>query len=459
MSARRGGGRRRGERGGVALLVALSMFLIMGILLSALVVGRLVFKRREVQTAADAAVLALAHTVQQRGFPYSTNIATSYFKPNTDLTITTAQFGANHYFPTEYRRVVNLELNARMLTLQKWLPDQWVSFNISTQAQFNEQQFGDKWPLIYFVLDASKTMKSTIAGGYGKPAWDVLKEAFIKYTTLGLPARNGVLAFDKAVIAKVPPSTTSKTNVSAIKAAIGKILSGTLQAGTNTALALDTVSAYYKTVSYMGRNTVYMSDGMPTWAPGCSNPDGKCAAPKALQSATKLRKTSRANLLTVELRNSMTSADPNWSKQIVLMAGAAGSNGNDKSMNTLVVSKLGIQQFLDLMARTVCSWGPLTDKDYLSLSKAIRPFMNTKTLASYPRRIFAFLQYPGGTEIPLALVKNANDHKSKYAFEYYTTAAPYKVILSLKACQEMGKDPDVRLVIRWDQPQLAMPLP
>ncbi len=435
------------------------MFLIMGVLLAALVIGRLAYKRREAQTAADAAVLAAAHTVQQRGFPYSTNIATSYLKPNTDLTIISAVFDARHYMPAQYRRVVGLELAARMPTLQKWLPDQWVTLTLKSQAQFNEQRFGDTWPLLYFVLDASKSMNQMITGGYGKTAWDVLAEAFIRYTKLGLPARNGVVLYDKAVLAKVPPPTTSKTNVAAINSAVKKLKSGALQSGTNTALALDTVAAYYKKVAYKGRNTVLMTDGMPTYAPGCSANDGKCALPKMIQSATKVRKTSRSHLFTNELRNKFTAKDASWSKQVMRMAGMQGTNGNDKKLYRLLASKIGIQQFLDLMARTICAWGPLEDKNAWSLAMAIRPFGNTKTLANHPRRIYAFLLSPGGLETPLALVSNVDNHKSKYAFEYYTSTSPYKVIISLKACQEMGKDPGTRLVVRWDQPQLAMPLP
>jgi hypothetical protein len=449
--------RHKNELGGVAVMVALSMFLIMGMALSAMIIGRLVYKRRELQTAADAAVLAAAHTVQQHGMNFHPGIASTYLGRNSDLEITNYTINPHFDLSTkDYRRLVRLDLTARMRTWQKWLPQNVLTFKVSSWAQFNEQKFGEPWPMLYFILDASKSMEEKISGGYGKPAWDVLKEAFKAYATLTLPARNGVVVFAKAVESNAPPKTFSDRNVGPILSAINKVKSLNLQAGTNWGVAFDTVRKFYAKLVYRGKNVLLISDGSPTYGPGCKN-DGtltsdQCAVTVALSSGKSLRtKGEGANIITTELRTVRTGTDPQWAKMLVTISGASKSAGNDKSFNRTLVSKIGIQNFLNLVGRSICTWGPLKEPTDAFRAPMANPSIN-------PRRLFVYLQDPVGGEVAIPMVTNVENSPGSHSFQYYKSGSDRYVIISRKSCTFLGANPKRRLIVRWDQPQLATPL-
>ena len=440
-------------------MVALSMFLIMGMAISAMVIGRLVYKRRELQTAADATVLAAAHTVQQHGMNFHPGTASTFLGRNSDLQITNYTINPHFDLSTkESRRLVRLDLTARMQTWQKWLPEKVLTFKVSSWAQFNEQKFGEPWPMLYFILDASKSMDRNISGGYGKPAWDVLKEAFKAYAMLTLPARNGVVVFSKVVESNAPPKTFSDRNVGPILSAINKVKSLNLQAGTNWGLAFDTVRTFYAKLVYRGKNVLMLSDGMPTYGPGCKNDTTQasavCAQAVALSSGKALRtKGEGANIITTELRTEQTSGDPQWAKMMVQISGAAGSAGNDKSFNRTLVSKIGIENFLNLVGRSICTWGPLKEPIY---DHRLRAPMTNPSIN--PRRLFAYLWDPVGGEVAIPMVSNVENSPGSHSFQYYKSGSHRYVIISRKSCTFLGANPKRRLIVRWDQPQLAKPL-
>ena len=463
MGTRTSGGGGRGERGGVALVVALSMFLIMGIALSSLVIGRLVFKRRELQSAADAMVLAAAHTVEQYGLPFSPVLANPYLKRNSDLTILASAYNPVSYrfaYSPQYRRLVRLDLTARYDTWQKWLPQKLLTFKVSSWAQFNEQWFGDPWPILYFIFDASKSMESPIAGGSGDSAWKVLKDTFFAYASLTLPSRNGVIVYGKTILSDAPPPTVSSNNLVAIKTALNKVVKH--DPDTNIADPLDRATQRLSKIAYTGKNVVFLTDGGANTASGCPNnrtPAAlKCATNKAMIAGTKVRMKAPANLYSIQYRNAMVGggkSDGEW-KFLVKIAGRKGSTGNDKNMARLISSKLGIEQFLNLMVTSLCAWGPLK---LPSAAYSIRDPMSDPS--KNPRRLFAFLWDPIAGEMALPMVTNIDTVPKSHAFQHCSppNCPPGNwVILSRHSCQYIGANAKRRLIVRWDQPQLSKPL-
>lgn len=76
--------RRKGERGSVAVLVAISMIVLAGVATLAVDYSYIVYKRSQLQNAADAAALAGANVLLQYGTNHTavTNVAVSYGQAN-----------------------------------------------------------------------------------------------------------------------------------------------------------------------------------------------------------------------------------------------------------------------------------------------------------------------------------------------------------------------------------------
>jgi len=435
------------------------MFLIMGVALTSLIIGRQVFQRRELQTAGDAAALAAAHAIQQRGLPFNKGTVKHYITNNSNLIITGDVYDAktwNQAHSPIYRRVIKVDLTAKFLTLQKWLPKAFLNFSVRSHAQFNEQWFGEKWPIIYFIFDASHSMTHAIAGGSGKQAWDVLKETFLAYAKLTLPARNGVLVFAKAVESNAKPPTTSLSNLTAIKSAMNKVK--ILQKGTNTNLAFDTARKWFMTVADSGKNIIFLTDGTPKQASGCPNNGTpaaeKCAQTKAIQTSDKLRKQAGVTIFGTELRHKMSTKNGTERKFLIRTAGMQGSNGNNAKLYTLVSSKLGIEMWLTTVVRSICTWDKLKIRPGAP-PDAYRLRRGISNPDGAIQRLFAFLWDPVGGETPLVKVTDTTKFPNANAFEVVKNAGDYHIALSRRACEYMGKNPSRRLIVRWDQPQLS----
>ena len=459
--ARENNDQRSGEDGSIILAAALCMFLIMGMTLMAMIIGRQSYTRREMQTAVDGLALMGAHNLQQNGFPYSLSKATYYAKKAYKSGGKNAQVLSALVIPQafEYKgsprnyRMVHATLKGRMTTWQNWLPTKYLEMTVSSYAQVNEQWFGDKWPVIVFVLDASDSMTYPLLGSTAK-AWTVLKNLVLAYAKNTFPARNGLVTFNDKWVKSVFPSKTSANNLSAITFALNAT---GLIAGTNTADALKRARTLLNPFSTAdGKNVIMITDGEPTRGSGCVK-QSACCWNVARTQGTAVRKTTRAALFTVEIRRT------NYTKQTTTflqgISGQPGTNGNNKAMHYQVQSVLGVQAFLNALTRSICAWGPLHPRPGTGYDKVRRPRGSRKNptkSGGKPQRIFAFIRHPGGKEVRIPLVKNRNTAPLKSGWEYYVDPkGDAHVILSIKSCNEMGKSPQRRLVVRWDDPVLV----
>ena len=454
------------------MAAAFMMFLIMGMTLMAMVIGRQSYTRREMQTAVDGMALMGAHTLQQQGKANvskaalyvnrayksggkNATVLTYGVKPEGEVCSSTKCLTYRFTNPTNYH-VVTATLKARMGTWQTWLPTKYLDMTVTSSAQVNEQWFGDKWPVIIFALDASQSMKWPILGST-QPAWDVLKSLLIAYAKNTFPARNGLVTFNKSWVKYVYPSKTSANNLSSITFALKAT---GLDDGTNI---YDAFKQSRKLLTGFGgkdgKNVILISDGEPSRAPGCAN-GSACCITKARNESAVLRKTGGAAIFAVEIRR--TNYTKLSSTFLKAVAGQPGTNGNNGSMHYHVQSVLGVQAFLNSLTRSICAFGPLYPRPGTGHHAVRRPRLDNSVVGNRSNplkptlRAYAFIRHATGKEVRIPLVKNRDTAPLKAGWEYYKDAkGDVRVILSIKSCNDLGVDLNRRLVVRWDDPVLV----
>ena len=468
------GAHRSREEGSIILAAALCMFLIMGMTLAGMILGRQAYTRREMQTAVDGLALMSAHRLQQHGIPYtdasSVYAKTFYTSGGTNAVIQSAK--ADLIKPTNLdmtfsRHLIHATLKGRMSTWQKgWFPTKHLDMTVQSYAQTNEQYFGDRWPIIIFALDASESMNWPTLGSSTKSAWEVLSQLFLAYASNTLPVRNGVVIFANSWLHAVGPSFNSANKLTALKQAVKKTnpktgcpMAGhvcpkcTPYKGTNTYEAMRQTRILLNPWSNIhGKNVILITDGEPTRAAGCPNAS-LCCFTKGRQWANLVRTNNYAHLFTVEIRRTnYTAQATTFLRQI---SGAAGSSGSDKNFQYQVQSVLAIQAFLNSLTRSICAFGPLKPRPGTGLHAQMRPRGSRIRPDLNPRRIFAFLKW-GTKEVKIPKVKNRDTNPLQRGWEYYTDPkGDVYVILSLQSCNDLGANAVNRLVVRWGEPALV----
>ncbi len=453
------------EDGVIALAAALCMFLVLGMTLMAMIIGRQSYTRRELQTAVDGLALMGAHNLEQKGFPYDQKKSIYYLKKayksgsKYNATLQSAMVWPNAPVPNPPKlitgknvnyRTVKATLNGRMSTWQTWLPTKYLDMTVTSTAQVNEQWFGHRWPVIIFALDASDSMKWPILGS-SEQAWAVLKKLVTAYASNTFPARNGLVTFNDKWVKSVFPSKTSANNLNAIKFALNAT---GLKAGTNTAGALKRSRTLLNAFSTNdGKNVIMISDGEPSRGPGCAN-QSACCFNVARSQASAVRNSTKAAVFTVEIRRTNYTAQATTLMR--RMAGQPGTAGNNSAMHFHVQSVLGVQAFLNELTRSICSWGPLHPPPGYGYDAVRRPRGSRPDPQKKPQRIFAFIRHAGGKEVPIRKVDNRDAAPLKPGFEYYRASSTKAyIILSIKSCNDMGYSASRRLVVRWDDPVLV----
>ncbi len=444
------------QSGSVALTFTLSMFVLGGFVVATLVIGRQVLERRELQSAADALVIGAAYSVEQRGLPLQTGIVLPNGPRNTRLHHTT-KFEVLHRPAGERRIVVRVTASATLDSQQTWFSKRFLQMQVVSHAQVNEVIYGDVWPAVSIAIDGSEGMKSVMIGSQTKSAFSVLAQLVSDYVQRRLPVRNGVVVFNETVVKAVDPPIDND-NESIIQPIITALNTTTLIGRSNFVDALERTRVQMDKILKGGRNVLFVSDGEPTLGGPCP-PQDHCHIDKAEQKADQVRKLQNGNptdgvaLFTVEIRRS--NWDPATSSYVMLhMAGAPMSDGNDAAMNTPVQNVTEIEAFLNEFTKSVCAFGPL-DPGPGAPPKDCRPRRVLPNLAGPPPRVFAFLRYPSGGELPIRPVPNRDAVPHEQGFEYVVNEKGAFVVLTLASCQALGKDPLRRLVIRWDDPQLV----
>ncbi len=433
------------ESGSVILMVALTTTITLGIVIAGLVIGRLSFNRRELQNAADALALAGAFNLQQNGLPFQASTPLPYLPDNTRLP--GAPFFTVIHRPTENRAIVQVDINGIFDSEQTWFQR---TFNVQVRsfAQVNEMVFGESWPALTIVIDASESMQLPILASNGQSAFQVLRNVVLAYASNTLPVRNGVVVFNNNVVSQAPPPVGKNNNLSAISTALN---SASPQGRTNAFAALQRGRQQLQNLPG-GRNMIFISDGEPTVGGPCAVNE-PCHFTVANQEASRVRNDAQAAIFSVEIRrtNFTTQAE----QLLTGIAGLPNTAGGDSSMSYLVQGALGIVQFITGLTRSICAFGPLSPGPGAP-PDTLRPRSTNGNLSGPPRRVFAFIREPTGTEWSIPIVTNRDTIPStQQGFEYFTDASGAYVILSLGTCNHLGENPDRRLVVRWDDAQLV----
>jgi hypothetical protein len=428
------------------MTVSFSMAVVLGMVVAGLVIGRQSVSRRELQSAADAAALAAAYNVQQNGLPFQSTVVMPFASRNTRLSLTPTFTVLPR--PTENRTLVQVVLVGMFDSEQSWF-DRYFTIPVTAYAQVNETVFGEHWPALSIVLDASESMNAPILGSATQSAYQVLRQVITSYAGNTLPVRNGLVVFNDTVVAEAAPPTNKVNNLQAIQAALNKVVP---LGRTNTRVALRRAGQQQQPMPN-DRNVILISDGEPTLGGPCA-PSQACHFNAGQTEADVVRNTVRAALFAVEIRR--TNFTPQAEQFLRSIAGLPGSGGNDPAMYFTVQSALGITSFLIGLTRGICAFGPL-DPGPGAPPDAVRIRPTQTDLVGPPRRVFAFLRLANGVEVALPRVKNRDQRFNDPGFEYEVDATGAYVILTLRTCNDLGADANRRLVVRWDDAQLSPP--
>lgn len=452
--------RRSGEEGSVIMLFSFSMAIVVGMVLAAMVVGRESVARRDMQSAADAAALACAYSIQQHGLvggkpPFPAYYA-AYVPKNTWMpkpVVTCQNFAWNNLHPTrkQNRHVAVVRLSSRLDTEQSWYPGKYIDITVGSAASINEMVFGDVWPYIVFLLDGSLSMDNPILGAAGTSRWNVLSDVITEYVSNTLPARNGLIVYNNTVVKSVNPPSAKQHNFFPIKQALS---STTLVNGTNIAAAFDRARSMFSGITYKGKNVILISDGAPTAAPGCALMDQVCAFPRTRQASDQLRNNARSAIFSVEIRGK--NYDPADTQNLVRYSGQPGTSGSNSNMVFPVQTKLMVQAFMNSLTASICAFGPLSPGPNAppDTYRPRRGHPNPQNLAR--PRIYAFLRNEvTRQETPIPLVPNRDNVPFSRGFEFSMQAGQAYAVLTLKSCNDLGSNPDHRIVVRWDDAQLV----
>lgn len=449
------------ELGAVVITFSLAMALVVGMVVAALVLGRQAIARHDLQNAADAAALACANSVEQhglnRGRIHDPRVYQAYIPANTWLRSFNAictPYAWNNVHPTrkENRNLVAVQVASRLDTEQTWFSPRFLNLSATAFAQVNEMVFGDPWPVLIFNLDGSESMTYTLPAAAGRQAFDVMRDLITEYVKNTFPVRNGVVVFNDTVVASVAPSTGNVSNKSSIITRL-KGISPAKQ--TNTHSALRRTRQMFQSASFKGRkNVIVISDGEPTKAAGCADKT-KCCFDKAEAEARTIRNTYKATILAVEIRrtNYFTGA----TRFLEGIAGEPNKPGGAKGPVYQVSSMITMKSFMIALSSTICSF--VLQPGEAAPPDTLRPRPgNPRLTATNRRRVYAYLRdEKTGMEKRIPYVPNATYSAGQPGFSFQTDGNESMVILTQASCNEMGKNPDHRLVVRWDDAMLVPP--
>ncbi|MBK8480161.1 MAG: VWA domain-containing protein [Proteobacteria bacterium] len=444
---------RQGEQGGIALMTALMLTVLVAMGVAVVLFGQLSFHRRTLQSAADALALAAAYSLEQNGLPYrAPRDALRFATANSQLALR-PQFGArtenlaNNVADVDVGLRATFDFGARVPLL-----DRIFQINATARAQINVARFGTVWPAVVMVLDASESMRYPILAANGRSAFQVMQSVLTAYTALTLPVRNGLIVFSDGVTQNVAPSAANLSNARAI----GNALTAAAPNGrTNAAAALDAARAQLAGIAG-GHNAVLISDGEPTLGGPCA-PHAACHFNAGTQAGARLRARAQgaAAIFTVEIRR--TNYATQASDFLIGVSGLPGSAGGDGSMRYLAQDTLGITMFIAGLTRAICAFGPLVPGAGAPAS-ARRPRAVTPNLLTPRQRVFTFIRQPNGNEVavPLLADNDRDRHPRDPGFQYWRDAVRGEdwVILTERSCQFLGGDGARTVVVRWDDAQL-----
>lgn len=411
--------RRDGQRGAFTPLAGAAAFVLAALALGALTVGRLAAVRADVQRAADAAALAAAQLVRDRGLPFDGTIrsaAEDVARRNVRVPVTFA------WAVSQDADSVNFEVTARATVTGPTLILSSGTAEVEGRAaaQVSQSRFDDaerRLPKLALVLDYSGSMGWPFEGGGIKI--DVLEDSVSQLLARGLRVDYGGVFFSSNVFRTVPIGPSAPAQIQAIMDAYGA------GGATNTAAALLAARNLLTPTDNTGWYVLLVSDGAPCCA---SN------SVSAARNAAVALWDSDITIFTLEIRD-----NPPNPTLAALMTDVAGSPTSRRDPNYHFVASSAadlVNRFEDIIANIVCTVGPLDP-----------PPADPASLRVYLAS--------GGGERPVAAVppgRELADYRSEERFRY--EPADRKIRLTEAACDAV-LDAGDEIVVRFDRPTLT----
>ncbi len=293
----------------------------------------------------------------------------------------------------------------------------------------NLTTYGAQWPTLMWVLEASASMNDPVPGPNKVTALSMLKQVMSDYSKYTFPVRNGAVTYNDHWRKAIYAPNTNINNLSPFEYALNHTLARLTNNTTGGLKRARTLMG--SDMGSAGRHMVLVSTSIPNAGPGCTcTSDTTCCVSAALAQATEVRNNDKVALHTVEIRRANSS--PAVTKFLVQVAGKPGSSGNDSSMFHVVQSNADAEAFINALTRHTCAFGPLP-------SDAGVP----------PRKVIVSLRDKNGMESPILRVHDRDRTPSVSGYEYKVTGKEGHVILSMKACSDLGFSNQRHLVVRW----------
>jgi Flp pilus assembly protein TadG len=220
---------RRREEGSILVIVGIGSSLFVALILLLLHTGKMMVVRKELQTAADSTALAAALALRERGMQPGFTVDVSEIDAMIHQHTTSVPYQTEVEVQDncgQRHALVRVTLTAKYKSPFNPLKTAPRQLSATAHARVPQYCSADSWPAVVVVLDASASMKDRV-GVYD--LWQLLTKTMVEYTSQPFPVRNGVVAFNKKVVAAVPPPNDNRSNVGAIAAALGGVLPGRLR--------------------------------------------------------------------------------------------------------------------------------------------------------------------------------------------------------------------------------------
>jgi hypothetical protein len=335
---------RRRQAGVIAPAAAVAALLLAVVALGAIGVGRLAATRSDVQRAADAAVLAAADLVRERGLPFdgaARAAAETIARRNSQLPI------AFQWNVTQSADTLDVDVRASTTVGLPVLVFNSGNREVSATARgsLSQTRFDEaerRLPKLVLALDYSGSMALPFSGGSGQ-ALDVLESSVAGLLGADLMIDYGAAFYSTSVFRTVAISAGAPNQIINIMNTYGA------GGSTNTGAALNTARNILTASPNTGYYVLLVSDGEPCCGSGAFN---------AARNAANNLWNSDVTIFTLEIRRSGSSA-----ALAQLMTDVAGTPASRRDPNYHFVATSAadlVDQFRNIVSSIVCKAGPIS---------------------------------------------------------------------------------------------------
>lgn len=336
----------RRERGSMTPILAGSAVALALMAIGGATVGRLAAVRLDVQRASDAAVLAAAQIIKERGLPFddaARMAAENLARRNSRLPVTFTWTINDAPTALEFSVAAQATVDVpRMIFMSGSTTVSARARGRVTQAKFDEAT--RRLPKLMLVLDYSGSMNQIMPGSGGKSAIRVLKESVTNLLDAGLMVDYGLAIFASGLEDQAPIGTS----VATLKAKVNGRNAGGMtctSCGLNRAREL-LLAAGEDT----GRYVLLVSDGAPNNGGGANG---------ARAAATSIWNNPTAGTIFTLHIDWSGGADAALRNFMISVSGTPASRGDVSYYYRATDANTLRDTFRNIVASIVCSVGPL----------------------------------------------------------------------------------------------------